>query len=265
MLTGDSSCEWQIVHACSAQPASSSSSSSLPSLLQRQLCLTQPFAPDTHMALQVCRRSHCMPQDSSFSALSAAVRKHSFARPGNAHSQRCGRCLHKASLNSTRLTATAHAQSTRKIITCQHAFVFDVLAASRTSVPCSTPATRSLLLPTSPAGLHCQLKKNSRSTASKPATSFTCSSTRTTQFSSQLTSLPPSPTASILTSWISFCSGVTSVNLLALPAARHSTCANEFCSLVPLGALLVPVLLWTLCVAAALSMFPNRSGRTACG
>ena len=127
MLTGDSSCEWQIIHACSAQPASSSSSSSssssLPSLLQRQLCLTQPFAPDTHMALQVCRRSHCMPHDSRFSTLSAAVRQHSFARPGNAHSQRCGRCLHQASLNSTRLTATAHAQSTRKIIACQHAYM----------------------------------------------------------------------------------------------------------------------------------------------
>jgi hypothetical protein len=47
MLSSDSSCEWQIVHACSSQLESPSS------LLQRQLCLTQPFAPDTHMSLQV--------------------------------------------------------------------------------------------------------------------------------------------------------------------------------------------------------------------
>ena len=46
MLSSDWSCEWQILHA------KSSSSASRPSLLQRQLCLTQPFSPQSHMARQ---------------------------------------------------------------------------------------------------------------------------------------------------------------------------------------------------------------------
>ena len=47
MLSSDWSCEWQILNPKSSSPAS------LPSLLQRQLCLTQPFPPQSHMALQV--------------------------------------------------------------------------------------------------------------------------------------------------------------------------------------------------------------------
>ncbi len=47
MLTCESSCEWRIVHS------SSSLSASPPTLLQRQLCLTQTFAPESHMSLQV--------------------------------------------------------------------------------------------------------------------------------------------------------------------------------------------------------------------
>lgn len=46
MLSSDWSCEWQILHPKSVFPAS------LPSLLQRQLCLTQPYLPQAHMALQ---------------------------------------------------------------------------------------------------------------------------------------------------------------------------------------------------------------------
>ncbi len=47
MLSSDCCCEWRIT------PFKSSSSSSLSSLLQRQLCLTEPFSPQSHMALQV--------------------------------------------------------------------------------------------------------------------------------------------------------------------------------------------------------------------
>jgi hypothetical protein len=46
MLSSDWSCEWHILHA------KSSLSASRPSLLQRQLCLTQPFSPQSHMARQ---------------------------------------------------------------------------------------------------------------------------------------------------------------------------------------------------------------------
>ena len=52
MLSSDSSCEWEVVHCFS------SAHGAPPSLLQRQLCLTQPFTPDSHMALQVSW--HCM-------------------------------------------------------------------------------------------------------------------------------------------------------------------------------------------------------------
>lgn len=47
MLSSHSSCEWRIM------PFKSSSSWLLSSLLQRQLCLTDPFSPHSHMALQV--------------------------------------------------------------------------------------------------------------------------------------------------------------------------------------------------------------------
>ena len=47
MLSSDSSCEWEVVHCFSSAHVEP------PSLLQRQLCLTQPFTPDSHMALQV--------------------------------------------------------------------------------------------------------------------------------------------------------------------------------------------------------------------
>ena len=47
MLSSERSCEWQILHV------SSSPSASPPSMLQRQLCLNDPFPPDSHTSLQV--------------------------------------------------------------------------------------------------------------------------------------------------------------------------------------------------------------------
>ena len=47
MLTCESSCEWKIVHSSSLPSAPP------PTLLQRQLCLNQTFAPESHMCLQV--------------------------------------------------------------------------------------------------------------------------------------------------------------------------------------------------------------------
>ena len=82
MLTGNLSCEWRIVHVSSSQPAPP------PSLLQRHLCLTQPFSPDTHMTLQVS--AHCvsyLAAHSVFSDLSTAIRPYTFARRGDSHSE----------------------------------------------------------------------------------------------------------------------------------------------------------------------------------
>ncbi len=50
MLSSDWSCEWRILN-----PKMSSLASPL-SLLQRQLCLAQPFSPQSHMALQASLR-----------------------------------------------------------------------------------------------------------------------------------------------------------------------------------------------------------------
>ena len=82
MLTGDLSCEWRIVHVSSSQPAPP------PSLLQRHLCLTQPFSPDTHMTLQVS--AHCvsyLAAHSVFSDPSTAICPYTFARRGDSHSE----------------------------------------------------------------------------------------------------------------------------------------------------------------------------------
>jgi hypothetical protein len=82
MLTGDLSCEWRIVHVSSSQPAPP------PSLLQRHLCLTQPFSPDTHMTLQVS--AHCVSYLAAHSVFSdplTAIRPYTFARRGDSHSE----------------------------------------------------------------------------------------------------------------------------------------------------------------------------------
>ncbi len=79
MLTSDSSCEWEIVHCFSSVHGTP------PSLLQRQLCLTQPFSPDSHMALQV--RWYCMPIGALLTRAETAFCESSYVGRRNANSE----------------------------------------------------------------------------------------------------------------------------------------------------------------------------------
>jgi hypothetical protein len=79
MLSSDSSCEWEVVHCFSSAHVAP------PSLLQRQLCLTQPFTPDSHMALQVSW--HCMSTGSLLTCAQTAFCQSSYIGRRNADSE----------------------------------------------------------------------------------------------------------------------------------------------------------------------------------
>lgn len=79
MLSSDSSCEWEIVHCFSSVHGTP------PSLLQRQLCLMQPFTPDSHMALQV--RWYCMSIGALLTRAQTAFCQSSYVGRRNADSE----------------------------------------------------------------------------------------------------------------------------------------------------------------------------------